>query len=79
MILLGAFQSNVVYGVLAASGVILGAAYMLWMFQRVYLGEVKPENKDMQDLSWREEWVLIPIVILIFVIGLYPAPFFGAG
>jgi len=51
--------------------------YMLWMFQRVYLGEVKPENQDMKDLSVREEWVLIPLVILMIVIGLYPAPFFG--
>jgi NADH-quinone oxidoreductase subunit M len=82
-ILLGAFGSKAlvpqgwIYTAFAATGIILAAVYMLWMFQRVYLGEVKPENKDMQDLSWREEWVLIPIVILIFVIGLYPAPFFG--
>ncbi len=82
-ILLGAFGSKAlvpqgwIYTAFAASGIILAAVYMLWMFQRVYLGEVKPENRDMQDLSWREEWVLIPIVILIFVIGLFPAPFFA--
>ena len=82
-ILLGAFGSKAlvpqgwIYTAFAASGIILAAVYMLWMFQRVYLGEVKPENQDMQDLSVREEWVLIPIVILIFVIGLFPAPFFA--
>jgi len=82
-ILLGAFGSKAlvpqgwIYAAFAASGIVLTAVYMLWMFQRVYLGEVKPENRDMKDLSFREEWVLIPIVILIFVIGLFPAPFFA--
>src|SRR5512136_2941822 len=82
-ILLGAFGSQVlvpqgwIYAAFASTGIILAAVYMLWMFQRVYLGEVKPENKDMQDLSAREEWTLIPLVVLIFVIGLFPAPFFA--
>jgi NADH-quinone oxidoreductase subunit M len=82
-ILLGAFGSKAlvpqgwIYTAFAASGVILAAVYMLWMFQRVYLGEVKPENQDMQDLSVREEWMMVPFVILIFVIGLFPAPFLG--
>jgi NADH-quinone oxidoreductase subunit M len=81
-ILLGAFGSPAlvpqpwIYTAFAATGIILAAVYMLWMFQRVYLGEVKPANQDMKDLSVREEWTLIPIVILIFVIGLFPAPFF---
>jgi len=80
-ILLGSFGSQAlapawIYTAFAATGIILAAVYMLWMFQRVYLGEVKPENRDMQDLSVREEWTLIPIVVLIFVIGLFPAPFF---
>jgi NADH-quinone oxidoreductase subunit M len=82
-ILLGAFGSKAlvpqawIYTAFASTGIILAAVYMLWMFQRVYLGEVKPENKDMQDLSAREEWTLIPLVVLIFVIGLFPAPFFA--
>ncbi len=75
--LLGAFKSKTVYAVLGAIGIILAAVYMLWMFQRVYLGEVKPENQDMKDLSAREEWTLIPLVVMIFVIGLFPAPFFS--
>lgn len=78
LILLGAFRSNVVYGVLATSGVILGAAYMLWMFQRVMFGKVtKPENEKLQDLNAREIAILIPMVILIFVMGIYPKLFFS--
>ncbi len=78
LILLGAFQSNVVYGVLAATGVILGAAYMLWMFQRVMFGKItKPENEKLQDLSAREITVLVPMVIMIFLMGIYPKLFFS--
>ncbi len=78
LILLGAFQSNVTYGVLAASGVILGAAYMLWMFQRVMFGKItRPENEKLQDLSGREITILVPMVILIFLMGIYPKLFFS--
>jgi NADH-quinone oxidoreductase subunit M len=82
-ILLGAFGSPALaprpwLSAFAASGVILAAVYLLTMFQKVYLGEVKPENQDMPDVSLREIWVLAPIVILIFLIGVYPAPFFNA-
>ena len=78
LILLGAFQSNIVYGVLAASGVVLGAAYMLWMFQRVMFGKVtKPENEKLKDLSAREVVILIPMVIMIFLMGIYPKLFFS--
>ena len=78
LILLGVFQSNIVYGVLATSGVILGAAYMLWMFQRVMLGKVtRPENEKLQDLSAREITVLVPMVIMIFLMGIYPKLFFS--
>jgi NADH-quinone oxidoreductase subunit M len=78
LILLGAFQSNVVYGVLAASGVILGAAYMLWMFQRVMFGKLtNPKNEGLKDLSAREIAVLVPMVIMIFLMGIYPKLFFS--
>ncbi|OGL44238.1 MAG: NADH-quinone oxidoreductase subunit M [Candidatus Schekmanbacteria bacterium RBG_16_38_11] len=76
LILLGAFQENRIYAIFAASGIILAAVYMLWMFQRVMFGELKhPENKNLKDLSAREVIVLLPIVIMIIVIGVYPAPF----
>jgi len=78
LILLGAFRSNVVYGVLAATGVILGAAYMLWMFQRVMFGKItRPENEKLQDVSAREITVLVPMVIMIFLMGIYPKLFFS--
>ena len=77
LILLGAFRSKTAYGVAAATGVILGAAYMLWMFQRVMFGEIKnPENMKLKDLNKREIATMIPMVLLIFVMGIYPKLFF---
>ncbi len=78
LILLGAFRSNVIYGVVAAAGVILGAAYMLWMFQRVMFGKItKPENEKLKDLNAREITILVPMVIMIFLMGIYPKLFFS--
>jgi len=77
MILIGAFKVNWVYGTLAASGVILAAIYMLWMFQRVIWGKVThKENENLKDLTTLERIVLIPLVILIFWIGLAPNAMF---
>ena len=76
LILLGVFRASPVYAVLAATGVILAAAYMLWMYQRVMFGPiVKPENRVLKDLSGREVLVLSMVVIFIFWIGIYPQPF----
>jgi NADH-quinone oxidoreductase subunit M len=77
LILLGAFRFKTAYGVAAATGVILGAAYMLWMFQRVMFGEIKnPENMKLKDLNKREIAIMVPMVLLIFVMGIYPKLFF---
>ncbi len=77
LILLGAFKARTIYGVLGATGVVLGAAYMLWMFQRVMFGEIKnPENLKLQDLNRREIVYMVPMVIMIFVMGIYPKLFF---
>ena len=76
LILMGVFKANRPAAVLAATGVILGAVYMLWMYQRVVLGEItQPENHHLKDLNTREVLTLIPIVLLILWIGLYPQPF----
>jgi len=78
LILLGVFRSNVLYGVLATTGVVLGAAYMLWMFQRVMFGVIKkPENEKLKDLNGREIATLVPMVVLIFLMGIYPKLFFS--
>ena len=50
----------------------LGAAYMLWLYQRVFFGELSNEkNKDLPDLNLREQWTLIPLIFIAFWVGLY--------
>ena len=76
LILLGTFKVFPWYAVIAASGVIFAAVYMLWMFQRVMFGEVtNPKNKALKDLSLREVVVLVPLVIFVVWIGVYPNTF----
>ena len=81
-ILLGAFGSVSIgsawYAGIASVGVILAAIYMLYMFRKLFLGPVDKEaNMKLTDISWREIATLAPMIVLIFWIGLYPAPFFN--
>jgi NADH-quinone oxidoreductase subunit M len=79
LILIGAFRVSWWWGALAVTGIILGAAYMLWLYQRTMFGEItKEENKTLKDLDAREIATLVPIIALCFWIGLYPAPFLRA-
>jgi NADH-quinone oxidoreductase subunit M len=73
-ILAGTFQTWPWAAVLATSGIILGAAYMLWMYQRVMFGPITKVNAEMSDLSTREWLVFAPLVAVAFWLGLYPKP-----
>jgi NADH-quinone oxidoreductase subunit M len=76
LILLGAFQVNRLSAVLATSGIIFAAVYLLWMYQRVCFGEVTHEaNRGLTDLTPREWAVLLPVLLFIFWIGVYPTTF----
>ena len=76
-ILIGAFHHSWVWALFAATGIVLGAAYLLWMYQRVFFGEItNDKNKNLTDLNLREQWTLIPLIVMAFWIGLYPKPFF---
>ncbi len=76
LILLGTFKVNKLYATLGATGVILAACYMLWMFQRVMFGEcTNPKNQVLKDLSWREVAIFAPLILFIVWIGVYPHTF----
>jgi NADH-quinone oxidoreductase subunit M len=76
LILQGAFAANRVWACWAVSGVVLGAAYLLWLYQRVFWGKVThEENQKLKDLDRRELATLVPLVALCFWIGVYPKPF----
>jgi len=76
LVLLGAFRAKPLWAGIAASGVILSAVYMLWMFQRVMFGPVThPENETLKDLTLRERLVFAPLLLLIFAMGIMPQPF----
>ena len=74
VILMGAFQAFPWAAVVATLGIILGAAYMLWMFQRVMFGPITEVNEKMEDLNLREILYFAPLVVAAFWIGLYPGP-----
>lgn len=78
MILLGSFDSEIisnVFPILAATGVVIAAVYLLWMFRRVMFGTLdKEENMKLVDLTGREVFVMMPLVVLMITMGLYAKP-----
>jgi NADH-quinone oxidoreductase subunit M len=76
-ILQGAFARSFWWAFFASMGIVLGAAYLLWLYQRVFFGELSnPANAKLSDLSLREQWTLAPLVVAALWIGLYPKPIF---
>jgi NADH-quinone oxidoreductase subunit M len=77
-ILLGVFNRSWVWAMFGAVGIVLGAAYMLWMYQRVFFGPLdNPENENLPDMGRREIAYIVPLILLCFWIGLYPQPVFS--
>jgi len=73
LVLSGAFQARPIYGILAATGVIWSSCYLLWMYQRVFFGQVKHEvNKTLPDINPREKIALAPIAVAALVMGVAP-------
>jgi NADH-quinone oxidoreductase subunit M len=77
-IVLGAYEANWHWAAWAVSGIVLGAAYMLWLYQRTMFGACEnPKNQILKDLNFREIMTLVPLILWAFWIGLYPKPFFN--
>ena len=76
LVILGAFQVNVWYAALAATTLIFGAAYTLWMYKRVIFGKVANERVEaLTDITARETAVLLALAVMVMVMGLWPKPF----
>jgi NADH-quinone oxidoreductase subunit M len=75
-ILGGVYQVSLNWAFWVVVGIALGAAYLLWLFQRTMLGDLKEKNQGLKDLSWREIAVFAPLLVWVFWIGLNPQPYF---
>ena len=76
LVMVGAFEANNWVAFLIATGMILGAAYMLWLYRRIIFGKLeKPDLQSILDLNWREIAVFAPLAILVLWMGIYPASF----
>ncbi len=77
LVLLGTFASKKWAAVLGTTGIIIGATYMLRLYQQVFFQEVNPKVAGLPDLKMREFIALVPMIILVLWIGFYPTPFLG--
>jgi NADH-quinone oxidoreductase subunit M len=76
MVLMGTWAVSWVWAAIAATGIILGAGYMLWLYQRVMFGRLdNPANQSLKDLTVREFATFLPLLLLAFWIGVFPKPF----
>jgi NADH-quinone oxidoreductase subunit M len=74
LILIGTFGTHAWWGVFGAFGVVAAAVYLLWAYQRVFHGRASGENALVVDATTKERWVLVPVVVLIVVLGVFPRP-----
>jgi NADH-quinone oxidoreductase subunit M len=71
--LVGIFQANTWVAAVATSGVILSAAYALWLYRRVVFGDlIKESLKTITDMETREKWIFAPLVVMTILLGIYP-------
>jgi NADH-quinone oxidoreductase subunit M len=76
LVLTGTFQVNAWVALLAATGVILGAVYMLYLYRRVIFGQLTKESlAAIRDMNGREIAVFAPLLLIVFIMGIYPEPF----
>ena len=74
LIFLGIFDKYTSYTILAALGLLIGAAYLLWMYRRMFFGEVNPDVKSYTDMNGREVFYMLPLCIAVIFFGIFPAP-----
>jgi NADH-quinone oxidoreductase subunit M len=74
LVLIGVFSRNPTAGVIATVGIVVAALYVLWMIQRTMHGPINPTMPKMRDLTGREAWVIVPLLLLIIGLGIYPKP-----
>jgi NADH-quinone oxidoreductase subunit M len=71
---MGGFKTFPIYTAISVSGVVLGAAYLLWTFQRVFLGELNTKYETLTDMNVREWVTLVPLAVIVIVLGVWPMP-----
>jgi NADH-quinone oxidoreductase subunit M len=74
LIFLGIYERFTTITVIAVVGLLIGAAYLLWMFKRMFFGEVNPETEDYEDMNAREIFYMLPLCICVIVFGIFPSP-----
>ncbi len=74
LIFLGIYQRFTTITVIAVVGLLIGAAYLLWMFKRMFFGEVNPEIEEYEDMNAREVFYMVPLCICVIVFGIFPGP-----
>jgi NADH-quinone oxidoreductase subunit M len=72
--LIGTFRANIPVATLATLGVILSAAYALWLYRKIIFGTLKPAVASIRDIGWREAVIFVPLVVLTILLGVAPKP-----